>query len=129
MPEDLRTLAALAQIDAVLQVLRTKRFRFTDEASLQAGLATALNGARIEAHREHDLGPGSRVDFWLPPAVGVEVKIAGSAAAVQSQLERYARHDAVAALLLVTSRWQGSRQPDLVAGKPLRVHVIARAFG
>lgn len=128
MPEDPRTLAALAQIDAVLQVLRTKRFRFTTEAHLQAALATALDGARIEAHREHELGPGNRVDFWLPPAVALEVKIAGSAEAVQRQLERYAAHPSVAALILVTSRWQGSRQPDLVGGKPLRVHVIARAF-
>lgn len=105
---------------AVLGVLRATRFRFTTEADLQAGLAAAFARAGLAFEREARLGPKDRIDFLLAGGVGVEVKLDPNLAAVTRQLHRYAQHEAVGALVLVTSRLRLTNVPDMMHGKPLR---------
>lgn len=106
----------MSDLKAVDQLLRSHRFRYTDEDQLQEGIAAVLKQAGLDPQREVRLGDRDRIDLMVG-RIGVEVKIAGSVHGVFEQLQRYAEHDEVEALILVTSRYQ--RLPDQAGGKPL----------
>lgn len=107
-------------LDQVVAAVRARRFRHVHEDELQLGIAEVLAAAGLEAEREVRLSPRDRIDF-LVGTVGVEVKVAGTAAAAKRQLERYAESDRVEELVLVTDRVQAGAQPATINGKPLRV--------
>jgi hypothetical protein len=97
------------------------RFHHANERELQDGIAEVLAGARVEFKREVWLGAGAVIDFLLPGGIGLEVKVAGTLAAVTRQLHRYAGNPKVSELLLVTSRPQHDQMPVAMQGKPVRV--------
>lgn len=99
--------------------LRAFRFRFGCEDDLQAAIADAL--APVPVEREVRLGPNDRVDHLLPGGVVVEVKVAGPRDCVLAQLTRYAAHDRVTGLVLVTTRARHQDMPADLFGKPLEV--------
>lgn len=101
--------------DDVVGLLSTRRFRFTCETDLQNAIAETLPTAK----REHRLSERDRADF-LVDGVAVEVKVDGSLGAVTRQLFRYARHETVKAIVLVTSRAKHLRMPRSMVGKPVR---------
>jgi hypothetical protein len=110
---------------SVARLLEQARFRFTDEAGLQAGIGALLRAglpSSTDVVREHRLSGRDRVDFMVGGSVAVEVKIHGSDASVVRQLIRYAEHDAVRAIVLVTSVARHvTVMPDALMGKPLLV--------
>lgn len=108
-------------------VLARCAFRFSDEKDLQAGIAEAFTSQSIPFEREVRLDVGDIVDFMVG-TTAVEVKIKGSLASVTRQLHRYAQHDRVKELVLVTSLLRLGNQPDTMNGKPLRVLPIMGAF-
>lgn len=113
-------------IDNVIRKLKSYRFRFKTEAELQKGLMSVLE--RItETIREHRLDENDRPDFFLPDhGIAIEVKTKGAATAVLRQLTRYATHEEVKSILLITSRVQLAKSfPDSLLGKPLRIHSLA----
>lgn len=105
---------------AIADVLRAQRFRYANEIELQDGIAAAFAAAGIDARREVPLSSTDKIDF-LAGAVGVEVKIASTPAAVRRQLTRYARSLQVAELVLVTTRSAHRSLPPVIGGKPLHV--------
>lgn len=107
-------------VAAVAKVISSSRFHWHDEKDLQLGIASVLSSAGLEFTREHRLSDADVIDF-LAGNVGVEVKIKGQVRAVQAQLERYALHDSVSELVLVTGRLQLTRMPAKLNGKPLHV--------
>jgi hypothetical protein len=112
-------------IEAILAVLRSNRFNFNNEADLQAGISSALSTAGIPHLREHRLSGEDRIDFYFTDRrIGMEVKIKGSPSAVLSQLLRYAQHDDVASLILVTSRLRLAGEEESLNGKPVSYHQI-----
>lgn len=109
----------------ILDVLRASRFRYTNEDGLQFAIAVALTNGRIPFEREVRLEHASRIDF-LAGDVGIEVKVAGSAANVRRQIDRYCRNDRIAALILLTDRVRHLTVPDRSNGKPVHVVSIAK---
>jgi hypothetical protein len=110
----------------VARILEGVRFRFSTEEELQLGVAAAL--AEYIPEREVILGPKDRVDFLLW-GVGIEIKIKGGISALTRQLMRYAQHERVRSLVVVTSREQYRLQlPATMNGKPLRVVSLRGAF-
>lgn len=105
--------------DAVQSALRRFRFTWADEDDLQSAIESALIISEIDFKREHDLGEAGRVDFFLD-GVALEVKTHGSRFAVLRQLHRYAEHDDVTAVLLVTPSMKLDAPPTL-NGKPCGV--------
>lgn len=107
----------------LVDVLRQYRMAQTTEARLQACLAEVFTKEGVSFTREERLGPGSRPDFWVEPGVCVEVKIKGSITSALRQVFRYAEHERVGALILVTAKARHalSNLPEEVAGKPLQV--------
>lgn len=102
---------------------------FTTENELQEALAgrfwaEALLGKPVTGYsRELRLDAENRIDFLVELdgeiRVGVEVKIAGSLAAVRRQLERYAKSDKVDQLLLITTKASHHQISPTINGKPV----------
>jgi hypothetical protein len=100
------------------QVLLGYRYSFTNERALQDGIAQALYQRGIQFDREVRLSDEDRPDFMVD-GIAVEVKVDGSLSAVTRQLQRYAQHKRVRALLLVTSLGRLANLPEELSGKPV----------
>lgn len=89
-------------------LLRGRTFTYADEDDLQQGIAQLLTTAGLDPHREFRLSDRDRVDVLVGITGGrrlaIEVKLAGTAGDVRRQLSRYATHDQVDELMLVTTR-------------------------
>lgn len=102
------------------------KFRYANEADVQAAIAGLLIDAELDHDGEVPLNDRDRIDF-LVGDVGVEVKIKGSPSAVLAQLTRYAESPRIAGLVLVTDRMQvASLVGPAILGKP--IHVV-RLYG
>lgn len=102
-------------------LLRRCRFRFSNEAALQAQIADALMRLGEPHKREHKLGTAGRIDF-LVGRVGIEVKVQGATSEIGWQLLRYAEHRDIDGLLLVTAKALHTALPGRMNDKPLRVY-------
>lgn len=99
----MRVAGVSPSVDVVVDLIRSKRFRYANEDELQRGLAAALAESALSHAREAILDARNRIDF-LVGAVGIEVKVAGNRHDVARQCNRYLRFDAVQGLVLVTCR-------------------------
>lgn len=115
-------------VGQIVAALHGGRFRYRDEAQLQAGIGQALAAAGVVAAAEVRLAGRDRIDF-LAGAVGIEVKVAGRAPDVVRQLRRYAACPQVAALILVTNRARHRGIPAEIGGKPVRVVCLSGVTG
>lgn len=116
---------------ALLSVVGQAPPRVTTEMELHDYLAPRLLGLG-RVHREYTFGPSERVDFLVDGAgwrLAIEVKIKGSAAAVERQLGRYARQQGVTGVVLVTTRQQHEVIPDAIDGTPIAVVCLAPYLG
>lgn len=113
--------------ETVCALLDQRAITVGAERDLHSAVADVFADAGLGARSEVALGPHERIDF-LVGGVGVELKTQGSAVAAFSQLQRYAHHDQVSSLLLVTTRSDHASIPPVVGGKPCRVHVLRRAW-
>lgn len=116
-----------ARLQHLAEVLGRHRFRFTSELQLQDAIARAFASERVVALREQALTLQDRPDF-LVGDLAVEVKVGGSLSDALRQLHRYAQHEDVAGLLLVTSRLQHTDVPETMTGKPVRAVHVGGAF-
>lgn len=118
------TVAEVAQ--AVMRLLKLARLRTSTEAALQRSIEEALTTARIGFEREKALGPADRPDFLLAEgAIVLEAKARYPRKKIYRQLERYAAHDGVQALILVTGTAMG--MPAEINGRP--VYVVSAGMG
>jgi hypothetical protein len=115
-------------IPDILARMHGTRLASDDEALLQNAMAEAFVGLPFE--REHSFSRHDRVDFFFKEAgIAVEVKVAGSPNEVLRQLHRYAQHEDVKALLLVTTRAAHRLLPGELNGKRLQVVHMSPMFG
>lgn len=120
-------LACLMNTESVIKALASYRYSFQDEFELQAGVAAALKQNAIRFEREFRMyhadlhGKWDQPDFFLPTfGLVIEVKIDFAQSQVIRQLDRYAAHAIVLAILLITSR-SCHGMPSSINSKPLRV--------
>jgi hypothetical protein len=99
------------------------RSKLVDEDAIQRGIAEALRVGDYEFEREARLSKTDRLDF-LVGGVAIEVKRNGSLSQLLRQLARYAQHEKVRELLVVTARPQVSDLPNELCGKPLECLVL-----
>jgi len=116
---------------AIASLIGEGRFELGSEKATQEGvweLLRSLFRPECVLRREHRLAPGDIVDFFIGSAgVAIEVKLKrNQPASILRQLERYARHDAVQALVLVTNRAMGL--PPEINGKPAYYVSLGRAW-
>jgi hypothetical protein len=105
-----------AQISAML---KGYRFHWATETELQDGIQRVLEQHEVDHIREHPLGDAGRVDFFIA-GLAMEVKLRVPQSAVLRQLHRYAAHEDVSSILLVTCSMRHSVPPTL-NGKPVSI--------
>ena len=120
-----------AAVTTIADQLR-KPYRFVSEFDLQNQIESALleHGHKFVRECALDLKRRDRIDFYVPAmSLGIGVKIADSIEDVARQLGRYAKHESIQALLLLTSRGIHRALPRTINRKPLEVvHLIGGAF-
>lgn len=106
--------------ERILELCQRLGCQTTDEKTLQDALEIVLRENFTSVERECRLSPRDVVDF-LVETVAVEVKVDGSATEVTRQLQRYAEHDQVTEIVLVTSRSKHRTIPLSLRKKPVAV--------
>lgn len=90
-------------VEAICLALGGRAMCTIDESELASAVARLLTEAGIPFEQEYRLSSRDRIDFMVG-SVGVELKVEGSPADIIRQLHRYAEHDAIEELVLVTTR-------------------------
>jgi hypothetical protein len=111
-----RGLARLAQF------VSTLRLDLSMEKRAQESLEQALEAAGFEFQREAILSKRDIPDFMVKvdgAEIALELKTRAQRKAIYRQLERYAEHERVCGVLLMTGTAMGL--PSLINGKPARV--------
>lgn len=99
----------------LLALLRAARVDLSSEKRAQAAIAEAFARAGVAIEREVRLSPSDIVDFMVG-GVAIEVKLRGARKKeVYRQLARYAAHDRVRAVVLVSNLSMGL--PETIEGK------------
>ncbi len=119
-----------ATLEQVLASLRNLRVRHVGlEYDLQGQIAQRLEADGIPFSREHQLGPRARIDFLVAGGIGIEVKRGKpNSGDVMAQVERYAKFDAVGALVIVVERnvFKYDRSTN---GKPVHYVALNKLWG
>ena len=100
------------------------RLRRADEHELQDAIEELLTAECIPYEREVELSKRDRPDFMLR-RVAVEVKTKGSPTEVGRQLLRYAAHEGVEQILLLTTKSGHTQLPTTLLGKKLTVLYVS----
>ena len=110
-----------ADLAALAQSLSGFRYTVNNEADLQAAIAEVLD-AQAPVREKH-LTRESRPDL-IVGRLAVEVKVAGTHAQALRQCQRYAGHDDVDGVLLVSTRREHAASITTLAGKPFRTVIL-----
>lgn len=114
--------------EGIASALSRSVFRFSNEKDLQDGIERVLRKKGVDFEREVALSPHDRIDF-LAGNVGIEVKVDSAPNSVQRQLWRYAEHERIAVLILVTTRSSHKTIAREILEKPvLIVHLLNSIF-
>lgn len=107
----------------VADALAEKRYSYRNEVDLHRALSAALDAEGIEYDREVRV-TGGRIDFAIERC-GVEVKVKGSTAALDDQMERYGAAEEFDEFLVVTTRPAHRQMIEHTSnGKPIAMLVI-----
>lgn len=116
--------ASQSGASAIVQLLCSSRYTYSDETELQGLLVDVLSECH-QIQREVRLTPRCRIDLIVDGRVGIEVKIDGSAVAVAQQIQRYARTGRLEALVLATTRIEHASLPAELGGLQVSVAYLA----
>lgn len=114
--------------ESLVRRLSRTRVALSSEKAMQSDIAAALTAAGIPFEREYPLSSTDIPDFLIPCPreliqwVAVECKLKGRGTGprkidIYRQIERYARHPEVAAILLASNLSMGL--PAEINGKPV----------
>lgn len=106
-------------------LLQPQRFRLGQEALLQSDVQEFLLKQGVPHEREKVLDIGDRVDFLVEGHIALELKIKMPARHIYRQLQRYAKHDVVDSLVLMTLGVGGV--PASINDKPCFVVNLGRS--
>ena len=109
----------------IATLLRGTRLRISQEKVLQNDIQAALDRAGIDYGREHALSAGDRPGFMCGGVV-IEAKARYAKRSIFRQLERYALHEEVSDIVLVSGTAMG--MPAEINGKPVLVVSIGMSF-
>lgn len=112
----------------IVVLIEHARIDVSTEATAHRGILEVLDAEGLEPKAEVRFGSRDRIDIMAGP-VGIEIKIHGhqQRRSIYRQMERYAEHDAIGALVLATGApWPGAMGE--VGGKPLFTASLSRGW-
>lgn len=117
-PQPVPALAAPSAQD-IVRLIRRLRLDLSSEKHLQQGMATAFEAHGLLFEREKRLSPADIPDFFLPGGITIECKMNKKARKmdIYRQLERYAKHAEVTAIILASNLVMGL--PETINSKPI----------
>jgi hypothetical protein len=92
-----------SQLERVAAPLLAYRWRATEEKVVQDHIENIFRREGFTFEREARLSERDRPDFLIDGSLAVEVKIAHASGSLLSQIHRYAMHESVAGILVVTT--------------------------
>lgn len=115
----------------IAKLVERGRIPLGSEKAAQAGLEKILIAKAVPHQRECRLNAEDVPDFMIGDPAGetriaVEMKIGGSAKDIYRQVERYAKHDGVSAVVLATNR--AMTLPATIEGKPAVVASLGKGW-
>lgn len=116
------------QAGQIVGIVHRYRIDLSTEKRTQSNIADALTAEGLEFEREPKLSAGDIPDFLMTATgLAVEVKIKGARKrSVLRQLERYASHERVRGLLLITNLSMGL--PSVISAKPAWYASLGRGW-
>ena len=99
----------------IAQLLKRTPMRTSSEKVMQEDIERALQRAGVDHKREFSLNAADRPDFFSDGIV-IEAKVRCAKRVIYRQLDRYAKHDRVTAVILVSCTAMGL--PEEIQGKP-----------
>lgn len=113
-------------IDMVIKLVHGNKFSLTDEKETQVQLSKIFDDNKIPYAREYSLSKEDIVDFLVNDSIAIEVKIKGQKRAIYRQLVRYATHEKVKNVILLTGVSMGL--PSEIEGKPTYFGSLSRGW-
>lgn len=104
--------------DDLYKLLHGYSYNFNSEVELQNGIESILTTNSVPFSREVRLTKKDRIDF-LVDSIGIEVKIDGTATSLTRQLYRYAQHDLIDSLIVVTNKSKFTNLPNTINNKQI----------
>lgn len=117
----------VSRIDEIVAIVKQCSFRWSSEYDIHRGLLQWLqkNQQHLPSFRsEVSLSKRDRLDVLLDDGTAIEIKVDGSKTEVLRQLHRYAEHEEVTGLVLLTTRMTHTLLPPTVLDKRLAVVTI-----
>lgn len=115
-----------AHLRPLIELLKAARLDVSDEKRTQRDMAEVFDARGISYQREVRLSKSDIVDFMVH-GIALEVKLKGANKRdVFRQLERYAEHDSVNALVLASNITMGL--PAEIKGKPIYFIHLGRGW-
>lgn len=113
----------------IVRILENTKVNVSTEASAHLSVANSLR-AGLELFSVQDevrLSEKDRIDILVGGVVGVEIKVKSDRRSVFNQLERYAAHEQIEALVLVTgAAWPPSMKE--IGGKPFFLASLSKGW-
>lgn len=112
----------MSELDTLLEFLSSLRLDAAQEKRAQLQLDEALEKAGWSYEREHRLSSRDIVDFFVDvdgQKVALELKTRAQRKRIYRQVERYAQHETVAAVILLTGT--AMQLPETINHKPAYV--------
>ena len=115
----------MSVFNQVCSALKGRKLPLENEKVLQGRMEEIFTESAVEFDREFWLDKESKPDFMID-GVAVEVKITGSRLEIYRQVQRYAKHEAVKAIILVTNKSIGTIV--LHENKPFKLIALNRSW-
>lgn len=113
-------------VGQIVALLEKNRFSNTVEKVTQQQIEQVLSAAGINFERECHLSEEDIPDFFIEGGIVLEVKLRARRVETFKQLERYAAHEPVRAVILFTATATGL--PTEIKGKPARVASLGKGW-
>lgn len=100
---------------AIIELIKSVKLQHSTEFLMQGDLYELFHSLGIPFEKEYQLSKTSTVDLFIN-GVAIECKVKGQPIQIHRQLERYALHDEVKAIILVTAKFMNVK--PIINGKP-----------
>lgn len=110
---------------AIVELIKSVKLQHSTEFLLHGQLYELFDGLGIPYKKEYRLSEKDIVDLFID-GIAIECKVKGQPIRIHRQIERYALHDEVKAIILVTGKYMKVK-PE-INGKPAYIVNLGKVW-